>query len=122
MESRWIWWRDRTVAVVAKRSQFAYAWVRLHERMVGNWKQSMPNSNFSRGLRAFGSAVCNAHDAGWARNILGTLQRFVSDHAGIAALLDNRSDTRYPSQAVSTEKRSAQKAVVVLLFPQKTAE
>ena len=26
MESRWIRWRDRTVAVVAKRSQFAYAW------------------------------------------------------------------------------------------------
>jgi hypothetical protein len=79
----------------------------------------MPNSNFSRGLRAFGSAVCDAHDAGWARNILGTLQRFVSDHAGIAALLDNRSDTRCPSQAVSTEKRSAQKAVVVLLFPKR---
>jgi len=64
MESRWIRWRDRTVAVVAKRSQFAYAWVRLHERMVGNWKQSMPNSNFARtptlrvhGLRRSGCGV-----------------------------------------------------------------
>jgi len=32
----------------------------------------------SRGLRAFGSAVCDARDAGWARSILATLERFVS--------------------------------------------
>lgn len=32
----------------------------------------------SRGLRAFGSAVWDPRGAGWARNILGNLQRFVS--------------------------------------------